>query len=805
MRGFRQIAFFALLLTVLSITVTAGPADDWLRLRTANFTLIGNASANDLKRVGLRLEEFREAFRRVFNRSDLNSSVPTTVIVFRSDTAYRPFKPHRADGTIDDSINGYFMPGEDVNYITLATHGDETDYATIFHEYSHFVVSANYGRSGVPPWFNEGLAEYYETFDIQNDQTIRLGLIQERHRLYLKSRGMMPLARLFAMSSYELDQAPDRERKTFYSQSWALVHYLVQAGKIDGFNKFLSAVVRGAGPEQAFQQAFQISYADMEVELKAYLSQRTFNLHVIKLPERIKIDNASVALPVDEAETNATLGDLLYHLRRSDDAVPFLTAALQARPDLGIANSAMGMVKIQQRRPDEAKKYLEKAIQANDKNFLALYRLAHLLSREDRDEFGLIAKYPAEKATRMRDLLKRAVAANPSYVDSYDLLGFVALSSGEGLEEAAAHLQNGLKLTSGAPRLLLRLAEIYARQDRLDEATSFATQAAAALDAADEKAWAADVLAKIKGQLEAKKSIEAERLKYTPPANNEGRGPADFRKIEVDKPPTPEEASRWQDDAFMRALNQVLTVPAAGHTRVLGTVDRIDCSRGAITYSVTSGSEHFTLSSKDFLSLKLRSYIGSGVNRQINCGAGFRDTQAVLTYQPANARPNIRGELKVLEFVPANFKFVDTSGLPPPAVIYPEETKSEKKNSPEVVQLDNEWLRRSTMLASIRTALRKPALGEQRDIGHIESLECTKSGMMYTIKTATRTLRLTVTSPESLAVKGYTPDIDGLQITCGVSLSDLLAVFIYKDVPDDKKFTAGELVSLEFVPKSFTF
>ena len=93
-----------------AVPAVAKPNDEWLRIRTTNFTLVGNASAADIRRVAIRLEEFREAFRQVFYRAELTSPVPTTVVVFKSNLAYRPFKPHRADGTIDDSITGYFMP-----------------------------------------------------------------------------------------------------------------------------------------------------------------------------------------------------------------------------------------------------------------------------------------------------------------------------------------------------------------------------------------------------------------------------------------------------------------------------------------------------------------------------------------------------------------------------------------------------------------------------------------------------------------------------------------------------------------------
>src|SRR5947207_2122244 len=83
---------------------------------------------------------------------------------------------------------------------------------------------------------------------VGNAQTVKLGLIQEHHLQYLKYKGLMSLAKLFRMTSYELDQASDVDRKIFYAESWALVHYLVQAGKIEGFNKFLTAVVRNTPP-----------------------------------------------------------------------------------------------------------------------------------------------------------------------------------------------------------------------------------------------------------------------------------------------------------------------------------------------------------------------------------------------------------------------------------------------------------------------------------------------------------------------------------------------------------------------------
>ena len=159
--------------------------DEWLNVRSKNFNLIGNASDKDIRRVATKLEQFREAFRLLFAGTNLSSPILTNVVVFKSDSSYKAFKPRRADGKADTFIAGYFQSGEDVNYITLAAGGADADtFGTIFHEYVHFIVNTNIGKSEVPPWFNEGLAEYYQTFEMEDDIKAKLGLPQADH-LYL--------------------------------------------------------------------------------------------------------------------------------------------------------------------------------------------------------------------------------------------------------------------------------------------------------------------------------------------------------------------------------------------------------------------------------------------------------------------------------------------------------------------------------------------------------------------------------------------------------------------------------------------
>src|SRR5437899_263815 len=160
-------AFVILLLFFNALVLlprVAAARDQWLQVRSKNFNLIGNASEKNIRRVATRLEQFRETFRQVLGGANVSSPIPTNVVVFQNESSYTPFKPKRADGKIDTFVAGYFQPGEDVNYITLSAEGENANsFGLIFHEYVHFIVNTTFGKTEVPPWFNEGLAEYYQS------------------------------------------------------------------------------------------------------------------------------------------------------------------------------------------------------------------------------------------------------------------------------------------------------------------------------------------------------------------------------------------------------------------------------------------------------------------------------------------------------------------------------------------------------------------------------------------------------------------------------------------------------------------
>lgn len=71
----------------------AADTSGWTRVQTPNFTLVGDASPKELRRLGFELEQFRTAFTLLFPKLRIATPVPTVVIVFDSLKRFEPFMP----------------------------------------------------------------------------------------------------------------------------------------------------------------------------------------------------------------------------------------------------------------------------------------------------------------------------------------------------------------------------------------------------------------------------------------------------------------------------------------------------------------------------------------------------------------------------------------------------------------------------------------------------------------------------------------------------------------------------------------
>jgi tetratricopeptide (TPR) repeat protein len=452
-------------LAVLLAAQAAAAKDTWTSVRSQNFFLVGNASEKEIRQVATRLEQFRHVFTQLFPKVNFNTPVPTTVVVFKSDSAYKPFKPVADGKTVD--VGGYFQPGEDVNYITLTPDrggGAQNPYGTIYHEYTHLLVNNSLGPGAAPAWFNEGLAEYYSTFAIEDDRKVYLGRIVDYHILRLREQKLIPLPQLFEVTHHALERNKHDVRSLFYAESWALVHYLINADRgqrVPQIGEFLTLTKRGVPVEEAFRRAFQTDTATMEKELRRYVQANTFMSNVATFPQKLVFDSQMTAAPLTESQAEAYLGDLLLHIDRADDAAVRLQRALDLDPTNVMARASLGMARLRQKREAEAVVQLRQAVAAGATNYLAHYYLAYALSRAGMGENGYMpGGYPEEAADEMRASLRKAISLRPDYPESYHLLAWISLVSGDDAAEGLRLIRQAIALAPGNQHYALILAQL---------------------------------------------------------------------------------------------------------------------------------------------------------------------------------------------------------------------------------------------------------------------------------------------------------------------------------------------------------
>ena len=475
--------------------------------------------------------------------------------MFKSDSSYAPFKPRA-------NTAGYFQAGPDVNYITLTTElrGEQDPFSVIFHEYTHLLVENTFDT--IPLWFNEGLAEYYSTFSITDDQKIVLGEPIASHVYLLRQNKMLPLQTMFEVDYKSPHYNESNKTSIFYAQSWALMHYLLvgKAGRVDQLGKFMDLIKTKLPMEQAFQQAFEVPYETMEKDLRNYVKQDRYNIIKGHFERKIELDTTSEATTLTEAEAQAYLGDLLLHSNRKD-AYTYLEKALKLDPNLAMAHASLGMLYFREGKVKEAHESLERAVAANSQNYLAHYYYAFTLSHAGPDEKPSLGGYSPEVAAKIREHLQKAITLRPDFPESYNLLAYVSLVTGQGIDESIAQLKQVMKSSPGRHNLIYMLGQLYTRKGDYKAARELLEQVVKS-NAEEEIRQHAESL------LEIIRNVEEQAAKYeaAKQAGMRVRG----QKPEVTFGTGPSLDPSKNDPSYY--LREVLRPPAEGETQLQATL-----------------------------------------------------------------------------------------------------------------------------------------------------------------------------------------------------------------------------------------
>ena len=358
---------------------------------TPDFIVTGTVPAGQLKRTLTELRRFRNSLARLFPESIVTSSVPTRVVVFRDYREFRRFQPRDSQGKPQANVGGMFSRRPDANIIVLCAEVEESALETIFHEYTHYIVSRNV-RVPVPMWLNEGLAEFYSTFRGDFRGRTMIGKVPQSHATLLQESTYVPLRDILSPRDLESIWRWPTQIGMFYAESWALVHYVTVERKNPTANPlgtYLTSLARTGNHDNAFQEAFGTDVDGMDRELRQYV--RRVSVPTITYDVLAEKETPSDARPMLEADVNALKGRLLMELGVHDEAERELTTVLKQQPPHAAAQIALARLRLTQEREDEAIAMLQQVVAGNPADGPAQYYLGTALERAWRHEEALAA------------------------------------------------------------------------------------------------------------------------------------------------------------------------------------------------------------------------------------------------------------------------------------------------------------------------------------------------------------------------------------------------------------------------------
>ncbi len=450
--------------------------NDWTEVKSPHFTVLGDGPGEQARSIALSFEQARAIFTDALHGMRTEGVTPTIVFTARDNDSMRalldvPLPSPTARSGFGPS--GWYMSGKEADYSVVEMDWQHTQLIAI-HQYIHKLLRANFTR--LPNWLDEGLADFFARAN-SGGRTI----------LY-RVDGFDPPARVMD-KNHRAEYFRNRDKvQIFYTESWALVHYMILGPNMEGgakLNKFLNVLQQGVEEKKAFQQVFgdMNSFSD---GFNKYMSQKSLpaaafqaSIDVSKMPLSVQ------KLSVPEARIYLAALDLRRH--DYDSANKRLASALQDEPKNWFGHEQIAFLNFSQGKVDDAIKEWNAALELNPKDYLALYYKGLVQYRLSRN---------ASSAAEFKKTLDDVLAIQPNFTLAHVMRSRMLVEMGD-LDGAAASARKALNLEPDLAGYFLNYAEIELLQKKYAAALRNAQFVARLWDDAD-RGEALDLIIRIR-------------------------------------------------------------------------------------------------------------------------------------------------------------------------------------------------------------------------------------------------------------------------------------------------------------------
>lgn len=459
--GSRGIALSLLLLAVFA-SLAYAQTDTWLEIRTPHFVVISNSKEKDARRVTRQFERMRTVFRKVFPDANLDTPTPIIVLAVEDKRNLRALEPEIYLHQGQVNIAGLFLRSPEKNYVLVYQNAEGLHpFASIYHEYTHFVLSST--GEWMPVWLSEGWAEFYQNTEII-DNEVRIGKMDAYNLELLRHNPLLPLATLLTVDLHSPYYHEDDKGSMFYAESWALTHYLKAKDARENTHHlldYLDLVHKNVDGVSAATQAFG-DLQELQTELHNYIVNGDYTY--LTMPGSTDVDDSVFPVrTLTQPQADTVRADFLAYEQRDDDARALLDAVLRDDPNNASAHESMGYMAFRHRNFEEAHKWYEQAAQLDPQSFLAQYYLAvSAIKVCDANK-----KFPdAAAQASIENNLRTAVKLNPSFAPAYDALGVFLALVGKGPEEGRQLTQKAIQLDPGRVEFRIDDANVLTRMNK---------------------------------------------------------------------------------------------------------------------------------------------------------------------------------------------------------------------------------------------------------------------------------------------------------------------------------------------------
>jgi tetratricopeptide (TPR) repeat protein len=457
-------ARWILLATLLLALTSTSTAQQWFSFQTVHLiSYSSDGKERDAREAAQHSEQLIALFGEIFHRKEINFSPPLRVLAGHAQA-----NGAALNRTALFRASLIRTPG--ANFVTVdLSQPDSWPQAAKF--IASLTLENNYPRA--QPWFDCGIASYLAGVQFNGDQMQLGGAPPGMPGSGEWTGEWIPMAKLFAVS--ELSQLPTAQRTTFAAESWALVRWLIDNGKLAEAGAYLNAVqAHGAGQEQAVAEAFAMSSSELDRRVRESLEK----ISVKSAPAPHIEGNLLKGEKVSAADAHVIETKLLLSLPEPERALNELVAFMRVNQENAAVHRALAWAFLLHHDMENAVEHIRRALALDDSDPAMHYLYARWVNQGEED------KIRVESAeTRMSTELKAALKIDPNYAAALELLGLAELSDGN-TKAALANLQRASALSPRSSRYYLNLARAYQAAGNLDAARNLMLYARAGGDAA---------------------------------------------------------------------------------------------------------------------------------------------------------------------------------------------------------------------------------------------------------------------------------------------------------------------------------